>query len=289
MFRKFEIGWDNLKETIEPKLMISDHSIEECVNIVNCNDSIYKNAYAEAFHSKDVPLLKKFLYCEKLNEGEKYNTAAKPEDFPFLCKFIEGIDTMVFLIDERIQELAEKDEISHNGHRVSVIDALYCSNVIVPRSDKGFSFNENGEKIKPLVNNNSMFDLNESEFKKSYEKIIAYLSGCIKVKDDRNFTKSKADFLLIHLGIIEKLIKSSNFNGGKKEKDDIKAFIGQKIYGGKETNLIDTQLIIISGRGKPSNLPDNILFLNYSIVSQYCFDNRLKLLLSNLIYSSKPL
>jgi hypothetical protein len=87
------------------------------------------------------------------------------------------------------------------------------------------------------------------------------------------------------LGIIEKIMKSE---GQGKARKNIGDFItcfkkeAKKVFGHEPC------VIITSGRGKPENVPGNIPFLSYSILSQFLIDNQSKSLLTQALYSARP-
>jgi len=82
-------------------------------------------------------------------------------------------------------------------------------------------------------------------------------------------------YVLVHLTLIEKLQHSTN-------TIEIQKWIE------KFNNKFETRkLIIISGRGTPSNLPNGVLFLPYSIISRYILEDRSKFHIAKLLYSAR--
>ena len=86
------------------------------------------------------------------------------------------------------------------------------------------------------------------------------------------------EFIIIHLGIIEKLC-------GNTDSREIENYFYSTIVPACKSSKI----ILISGRGKPHNIPAEIRFLNYSQVSSYVSDNCSKLLLYDLCNSARRL
>jgi len=72
----------------------------------------------------------------------------------------------------------------------------------------------------------------------------------------------QTEYLVIHLGIIEKLMKNT-LEYAISDWLNVRRQNWLKKYG----TLL--KIIIISGRGKPSNMPENELFLPFSVVQQY--------------------
>jgi hypothetical protein len=92
---------------------------------------------------------------------------------------------------------------------------------------------------------------------------------------------------VIHLGIIEKLIASYNRSikttYNKDEPTDIQNFIKEKM------KLDFNTTVIVSGRSKPSNLPKDIRYLNYSVISGCLINKQCKYSFAEAIYSSRSL
>jgi len=86
---------------------------------------------------------------------------------------------------------------------------------------------------------------------------------------------SNSDFLVIHLGVIEKIVRTTN-------EDQIRDWIGDW-----KSKFPKQHLVVTSGRGKPSNLPDNTRFLHYSLISRYVLDERSKYYLAKVLCASR--
>lgn len=265
----------------DPSVSFDSHAIENCEKI--CSDIEDVKSYAEPYNSKDYFLIRKLItrykdYPERLAE----------KDFQSLLRLIECTGTTIHIIDERIQELAErtpykpergKQQTNNKTiNEIQYIDLLYATHVIIPYSGS------NEFKFLRKTQESEQFNLNAKDFTPIRDKIIIYLRSIIKTTDSHSHTKAKADFLLLHLGVVEKLISSDSDKTYDKEKQ-IKEFIQNEILEGKKN--VDTKIIFISGRGKPHNLPEDFLYLNFSIVAQYCIENRLKYYLNDVVHSAK--
>lgn len=88
------------------------------------------------------------------------------------------------------------------------------------------------------------------------------------------------DYLVLHLGILEKIL---SLNQLPATYINIENLINSLIQGIEHK----PKVVIISGRGKPSNIPKNMLFLNYSVISQYCIDTKFKYLLVNALSNAR--
>ncbi|GAB1472692.1 hypothetical protein MASR2M69_01330 [Bacteroidota bacterium] len=153
-------------------------------------------------------------------------------------------------------------------------------------------------------------NLNEQNFsnntngEEQYDKIIKYIKNnfakAILLQNTNTDNIEKPEFLVIHLGIIEKLITAwNNRKAGitydKENKGDVGKFIMEKILTPSDNSPItDAQLnplydrvIVTSGRGKPHNLPDDVRYLNFSVISQYMVTQRNKFAFTEALYSAR--
>ena len=106
-------------------------------------------------------------------------------------------------------------------------------------------------------------------FKKGLEEYI------LKLLDD-----NESRFIIIHLTIFEKLCKTKD----KKGIADQLNYFEKKI-----TKKMEKTIILISGRGTPSNLPENCFYLHYSVVQNYIVYNRSKYSLVKALFSLRKL
>ncbi len=133
-------------------------------------------------------------------------------------------------------------------------------------------------------------DLNQQSFdfdtyKQNLKEWLSKLERDKLARRSNSLCFSNIDFLVIHLGVLEKLLVAKDPNSNK-DKDEIKRLVDE-LFGLEESRSY--KLIITSGRGKPSNLPDDISYLNFSIISQYCLNQKLKFLLINALVSARKL
>jgi len=200
------------------------------------------------------------------------------------------------VIDERIQDFAlnSRYPVIKSDDTISYLTIYKYTKILVPPTDDFMNQKDlNKDFDRNIIDHKDCtIDLNEQNFIESYKDIRKY----IQMHND-------IDFLVIHLGIIEKLISSYNndeSNAPYYDKEEPKSK-DEKHYGVSEfirnvlckrengETVIDyNKVIVISGRGKPHNLPDDIRFLNYSIVSQYLIDRRCKYAFAEVIHSARP-
>ncbi|MEX0813706.1 MAG: hypothetical protein WD048_15920 [Chitinophagales bacterium] len=152
----------------------------------------------------------------------------------------------VGILDERIQADASKDD----NHDQIILDGM---NVHIPNSQN--------------------IDLNANSFHVLRNEILL----ADKIKDWIEDKKVHMDYILIHMGIIEKIQQST-------EPEDIQSFLENYSSDGDKGQA---ELIVISGRGKPSNLPDRIFYLPFSLVNQYVITYRSKLYIYKLLKAAR--
>jgi len=164
--------------------------------------------------------------------------------------------TKFTVIDERIQEFAKQPSTCQDILYSKVYHHIWIS---VP--DKR-AIDLKSQNFDDMINNTN-------------DRITEYIS------------KQGSNFVVIHLGIIEKLIASYNRSikttYNKDEPTDIQNFIKEKM----KLDLNTT--VIVSGRSKPSNLPKDIRYLNYSVISGCLINKQCKYSFAEAIYSSRSL
>lgn len=176
-------------------------------------------------------------------------------------KWTISCNTKIKVIDERIQDFALKNSYSAEGGKKILYNDIYKNTrILIP-----------DEKI----------DLNKQNFDETFNLIKDYIQ-------DPN---DNIDFLVIHLGIIEKLISSyKDYSYNKEKPNEIESFIKEVLCKVNNNDIIEyDKIIVISGRGKPHNLPKNIRFLNYSVVAQYLIDRRCKYTFAEVVHSARKL
>ena len=171
----------------------------------------------------------------------------------------------VAVVDERVQEAAMNQSDDHIDENVDRV--LEMMGVYVPPAPSEENESNPGES----VSGNEAIDLNKKTFD---EETCDRIEGWIDEK-----LKSGVRCLVIHLGIIERIY-------GTKE-DEIKNWI--KKVENKHDLKRDCRrsIVVTSGRGTPSNLPDETRFLNYSLVARYLFEKRSKYHIWKLLSSAR--
>jgi predicted Rossmann-fold nucleotide-binding protein len=195
-------------------------------------------------------------YSGQSRIGQIMNDIGKVKDEPFLIqKITEAYFTKVIVIDERIQRYAEQ-KYPHSTLSVPIFDILQMSGVSVP------------DKIS------SRLDLNNPTIDKDMFRtsLKAYLEQEIK-KD----CKLKP-FVLIHLGIIEKLTENKS-----------SASISEQIKLIKPESLSDDSVVLISERGTPTNVEKQYRFMHYSNVAKNLVEEQSKLSLIDAVFASRCL
>lgn len=209
----------------------------------------------------------------EINSGLTKIFFPKKGDICLILEYCESIWNKIMILDERIQEYSEKGTYKPiDKPPIKIKDIYKKTNILVPNQEN--------------------FNLNSSNYENIFCNIINY------------FQKNDYDFCVIHLGVIEKLIKAYNKNNGTLiYSDDKKGSIENTGQKGVINFIIDEmmgnngqnkkfnldKIIITSGRGKPHNLPAELRFLNYSIVSQYLIEIRYKYLFNKSIINSRKL
>ena len=126
-------------------------------------------------------------------------------------------------------------------------------------------------------------NLSAKSFDDSYETDITRLLET-EFGDNSIRQKKGLDFIIVHLGILEKILTAQP-GKSKDNPEDMAALI--KALKEAVKSDIETKVILTSGRA-PSELPENISFISYSLLSQYLIEKRFKPLLSEIIYASRP-
>lgn len=120
-------------------------------------------------------------------------------------------------------------------------------------------------------------------------KLISLLKSKNKhilLKRKQRVLFNRVKFLVVHLGVLEKVLNADDERPTdlEMEKKEISKLVIElrDALGGNSIKAI-----VVSGRGIPPNLPDDIPFVNYSALSQYLIDSRNKILLNELLYSTR--
>ena len=170
-----------------------------------------------------------------------------------ILSLIESVYFKVGIIDERIQYFA------HN-FRYSFVNKEKASD---PDDILYFEYFKKMNIIIPIID----IDLADSNYSPSLKQNIL---DWIKKESQL------LDFIFLHMGILEKLC-------GNTKETSIMEYFNKEIL----RNCKDCKVIIISGRGRPHNIPSNTRFLNYSQVAAYLCDNQSRYMLNDLCDSAR--
>ncbi len=180
-------------------------------------------------------------------------------------QLMDGIVTNLVIIDERIQAIYKEKyypEIKLENH---------VSKDAAPFENKEILMKAGNIHIP----DSNTIDLNQSSFKPDDE---CNLHKAVETIQTHSSLKKGIDLIVIHLGVIERILEAANKLKGKREVLD---FIRNL------TSKFDTRVVITSGRGKPDNLPDEVPFLTYSALSHYAIETPFKAFLNQALQSSR--
>lgn len=178
--------------------------------------------------------------------------ASKPGfDNRLKCHFIEAINFSIGVIDERIQKQSQLG-YDEDFKFKSYAEVWWKKGIEVP-----------GKKI----------DLNAKTFSSRLRSEL-----CLWIQHQA----LKSNFLVIHIGIIEKLLNLEQIRDVEKEQK-IKTFLDE-IRNIKDCKAV---IIITSGRGQPESLPAGERFVHYSNVAQYIIEKSSKFHLVQLLLSAR--
>lgn len=203
------------------------------------------------------------VFESRFSDLEKQFTPIS-KDGSFIITQFKAIDaalTNIAVIDERIQELSKNQYILEGGVTKTYQEIWNYMHVYIPTKED--------------------INLSIKTFEDDYaERIIRLIQNQFDEESIRQ--KTGLDFVIVHLGILEKILNTQK--GKSKDKEgDISTLISQI------ANALNpsARVILTSGRA-PSRLPSKISFLSYSLLSQYLIEYRFKLLLSEIVYASRP-
>lgn len=170
-------------------------------------------------------------------------------------KLAESILCRIIVIDERIQEILEKQlfDISYNEH-------FKMSNIYLPP----INMNLKGDSI-------------------SIEEVNNFIDDKMKIGENNipfDFNP-KFDFILIHYSLLERAWVSLSEDEKKKtpRKDWINSWLEK--YKDKAT------IVVTSGRGNLKDLPNHVRFTNLSSVTTALKEIKSKYLIHQIIYASR--
>ena len=194
-------------------------------------------------------------YIEASHHRTRKTEFNEKTTIPQLVSLAEMTKTKVCIIDERIQAFAEYKVYSYDDHSVPFHQYFPHIQVHIPRIDSNTDPNLNVPDFGTLNDQNSV-----------QAKLKTYLE-----------VKSSCDFIIIHLGIVEKMLDI-------KSKETVNNKILELVGG---CNEMYNKIVITSGRGTPDTVPDNCRYLPLTVV-QYCVETSFdKFLLVKALYNSR--
>lgn len=192
---------------------------------------------------------------------ETYQASSTPQIKKDIMKYEinEAARCEIILLDERIQSAASSIsalKIMHNSNEKEIkhIVVLNHTKVYVPKLDEA-NLGENDIDVQNTI-------------------------GFINNKLNEN----NIEYLVIHLGILEKLSGSTDIKDIEKWIREHKDKDGKQWLNNRNAKT-NFKIVVISGRGLPSNLPDGILYCPASLVYQYTISYPSKILLTKLLKS----
>lgn len=167
-------------------------------------------------------------------------------------EIIEAALTEVAVLDERVQHELEQQI---GPHRSAVM------------TSKDISIYQELEWMKIYIPSTDKINLNSESFTAAQKEIFrTWISERMKL--------SELDFIIIHIGILEKMFGSS-----PRALDDFINFLG------KQNDR--TEIVLTSGRGRPHYIPKKTLFIHYSNLAHYLFEERSKFHFVKLLFSAR--
>lgn len=181
-----------------------------------------------------------------------------------LSRLVEAACLKILFIDERVAEIAH-EKIAGLGTRIGVCrDANIFIATHLNCGGNEVAIHEKAEDKYPRL----VVDVQEGQNNEGVE-----IFGCYKKSKDESEIKLHFDGLVLHQGVAEneKLLKKIILKSGGGENCDFKKALGCFIC--KISNL--PYITVDSGRGIPSNLPETVKFLPFSLISDYVMKNRI--------------
>lgn len=239
------VNWENINTTKKSVFVDKDH---------NKNYEDHKNSYYE-------------LKCSHHRVNglfpEEENNSYSSQLLRF--KYMENVNTKIIVIDERIQGNILTKEKYKAGYLKDKFIGLQYANVV----DLYHYF----LKQDLIIPNYDEADLNVSNFGNLSEETSIATKINSFINNDSN---QNADFIIIHLGILEKMLK----NSADKSHQKINELISK-------LSIDKSKIVITSGRGKPNNLPPDIKFIPLSSIQNAIESQFDKFLLTQLLYNAR--
>lgn len=205
------------------------------------------NAYSLCFElSKNSRFGIKFDKYKKSSEGADRQY--------FYNEIVLMANARILVLDERIQSKAI-DSLKLGGEgKLDDISKYKLGNVFIPE---------------------------EAELKLNLDRIEKSIGDFeMDLKDYLSQFENKFDFIVIHLGIVEKCL-----NKDKGDSDSIKKWVSDHLQKSSKNERLD-RVVMISDRGTPTNVPISCRFLHYSNVS-YSLINENKYVFHQTLLNSR--
>jgi hypothetical protein len=246
------------KIVTDPKnsIVFNVHAINITYNGINSNV-----LSKEKLHPKHGEQL--FFYYESFPSTCDFSEKIEPTEEPYLSMLKEAAALRVSIFDERMQESSNTDDDqkydkeaikASNETRLQWRDILLASGVYIPTIE--------------TVNLLKVVKEKNEEEAKALER---HLKERVK----------ESDYLIIHFTLLEILFSTTD-----------KKIIGEKLSKFILENEMEKEnkaLVLISGRGRPSNLPDGHFFANYTTIADCVSKNRSKFRLITILKSLRKL
>jgi hypothetical protein len=259
MYSRFITGRENKLKPF--KITLDNHGER-----IELNMDLMENGKID-FYQDYNHLTKDFVGKIRANEAGS-NQVKQDFDYNHLFKFIDGALTNILIIDERIQLHFNEP---HPKLKKKKIGDVASKSLIysVPVDVLNLSLNTYPDEGEELL----------------FQYLRTILPATKKVRG--------IAITVIHIGVIEKFLKTNrelkrDIDNEYKAKSDIESFVLKLQDVFVSIFREETFVVITSGRGKPDNLPPNLPFLGYSILSQYVIENRFKSHLTEALYAARP-
>lgn len=230
--------------------------IEDKNSSLNVHLYNHHTSLSRAIETETIKTLNDGNYHEMMcgHHWTKKNLNLQKEFFrksPSLLPYIESVFTNVLILDERIQK------------SIVIHDKKYADKIPFTTY-----FNQLGVFI-PYQLNDEDPDLNKKNLMAEKGKIIKYIKKRI----------DNTSFIIIHLGMLEKLLK----NKSNKNDEAIDEILNELISG--EANR--KKVVITSGRGKANNVNPDISYVPISLVQNAIETTFDKYRLVQILYNSR--
>ena len=235
---------------------IADSSIPQDEWNKHCNNHFYY----EGLSSKAQSVLPDFfeIVTNEQNEENKISkytsSLADESNYQTKLKVGESILNRIIVLDERIQ-----DKLNEKLYKIPYSEHFKMSGIFVPNKD--FDLKADTIEIKEIED-----FVNETMKKNNYGLPM----------------NPEMDYLLIHYSLLERAFENEKEKNKAMELEK-KEWVHIKLKDlSKKINLVVT-----SGRGNIQGLPDNVRFVNLSIITTALIDIKSKYLIHNILHSSR--